>query len=200
MADVSGISVNLAGAEHAVLQLETLGRSGALALRQTINTTARRGNTLLVRTVTRSLNLRPSYVRERIRLRLATGAELRAQIIVKKRDILLSRYGATQQYRRRQGKKRRAGIAVKVKKGGAKKLMPGAFFVTLKNSGARAVAIRDPRGGKYATGKARFEVLYGPSVFQHVGLKLKEKPGIMTELAGIFVAEARRQYQRRLPH
>lgn len=189
------VKVQLRGAQQAIDGLRDMAAKGRIGLRQAVNDTARRGYTLAVRGVTESLNLKPSYVRQRITLVPASTNSLTARIRADKRDTLLAHYGAQQVYAGRAKKRRRTGVSVQVKKGGQRKVMAQAFFVTLKGSDATAIAVRDPAGGKFATGNKRFVVLYGPSPFQHFGLELN---ALSDELQAVFMANAVRQYQRRV--
>lgn len=191
MAKRLGVQVDVSPLEAAAAKLTAQGVRGATIVRQTLNRTVERGRTFLTRDVTLHLNLRPSYVRDRVELRFSTGTNLRASVVAPKRDILLSRFGARQLTKRRNGKKRNAGISLKVKKSGGREVMPGAFFVTLKNSGAQAIAT--PAPGRWKTGNRRFEVHYGPSIVQHFRLRMAP---IREQTVDWFHRELQRQLQR----
>lgn len=162
-----------------------------LIAQQTLNAGAKRGKTRLVQLVRSSLNLPAAYVRERADVKIASSGRLVASLVARKRDVQLLRYAAKPVFagRNKNGTRKRAGLTVKVKAGGATERLPGAFFVTLKG-GNDGIAIREPRRGKYVTGNQRFEVLYGPSINQ--SLKLF-RPTIVGELQQFVEGEIKRR-------
>jgi len=190
----------------------SLGRSGRVsrkAARLAINDTARRMRSAGSKAIRQQVNLKAKYVNERLEVsKPATDKSLTAVISGRKRNTLLYRYGAKILTRKAKHPERSegfpalgipagrklAGVSVKVKKGGARKKMRGAFIARgLKKSGASAVAI--PLPGKYTTGNRRFEALYGPSVHQ-VWTDVREE--LAPEAEKRLSAEFRRQLKRLL--
>lgn len=166
-------SVRIAGVDDVALDIaEATPRKVRQIAVQTLNAAARRGRSRAVQLVRANLNLPAAYVRERLLVRTASKNSLAAQVAAPRRDVLLSRYAAKQRFSglTKAGKPKRAGASVKVKRAGSVQRLPGAFFVTLKNSGAQALAIRDKSAARYSTGNRRFEVLYGPSMDQSLTL------------------------------
>lgn len=205
-------SVTLEGADRAIANLEALGRQGAIGLRQAINDTARAGRVLIVRNVVSHLKLKPSYVRPRVYIKVASGDSLTASLTAKDQDraVLLSRYSPRQVWKKggKGQKRKRAGISVQVLQGSERKTLPGAFFITLKTNHLQAVAIRERNEhGQYTNrryekkpdgkkGNIAVDVLYGPGIYQQFKWML---PELQTKLSAKLRAEATRQYERRLP-
>jgi len=180
-----------------------------------INDTARFGRTRIVRKITGHVKLKPTYVRERVHIRLAKGADLRATLTAKDKDrsTLLARYGAKQVYKTGRGsktasgKRRPGGVSVHVLADGPRKTLTNAFFVTLKSNGIRGVAYRErnadgtPTNRRYGSkggkqGSLAIDVLYGPGIYRQMQFML---PELAVTLSQKLLAEATRQYQRRLP-
>lgn len=146
-------------------QLETVKQllahiknGAARALSRALNKTASRAKTLAGREIRKQINLSASYVRERLygpssgfEFR-ATVNRLTAKLSAKKRGILLREFATTEA---RLGRPP-SPVRVRVKPG-TPKIMPGAFWVPLKNGNGLSIAIR--KGGK-------LDVLHGPSVSQ----------------------------------
>ncbi|WP_435102356.1 phage tail protein [Arhodomonas sp. AD133] len=155
-----------------------LGKAGSVsrkAARLAINDTARRMRTAGSKAIREQVNLKAKYVNDRLRItEKATDDSPFAIISGRRRETRLDRYGAKQLTRkakhpsRSEGDplrgipagKKAAGISVKVKRGGPRKKMRGAFFIPLKDSGGLGVATRTGKG------KNAYEVEHGPSVHQ----------------------------------
>jgi hypothetical protein len=157
------MKVMLSGLEAATLRLQDVKNVTPRAAMRAVNKTAEKGNTLASRAIRSQVNLTAGYVKDHLRIAAkATEDNLTARIVAEPRPVLLSRFGATQLWKK--GKtvpKRTAGVSVKVKAGGARKKLRGAFFIRLKDSGALGVAVRvngSPRN--------EIDVLHGPSVDQ----------------------------------
>lgn len=189
------VSITLRGTELMEQRIQTMGRRATPAVRMALNTVTRKGKTMLVSSVRKQLNLKAAYVRDKVRLRLATsGGDLSAAIITEDRGLLLTRFGAKQRYRGRykSGGRRLAGVTVSVKPG-VRKVLPGAFFIRLKN-GVMGVAIPDK--GHYANGNRRADVLTGPSPGQ---VFARERSAMSGALGPMLEAEVARQLQREVP-
>lgn len=146
------------------------------AARLAINDNVRWARNESSRRIRAEVNLTASYLNSPGRLYVgdfASDNKLYATITARRRPTQLSTYGAKQVMR----KGRKAGIRVKVKKGGRSKRIRQAFFVNLKrgtaSDGNLGVAVRNTEGlnlrkmgvsaGKSNSG---FQVLYAPSVDQ----------------------------------
>lgn len=174
---------------------------------QTLNRALPRGRTRLVRVVTGSINLPAAYVREQITLRNATPAKLEAAMSARKRPVQLSRFDARRvlkagqlsaasrerhhdEQARASAAMRPAGVTVKVRKGGARETLPGAFIIRLRSSNSIGVALRAKVGDKRA-GRKPIDVLYGPSLDQ---IYRRVRPELQAEM-GTYVRD---ELQRRV--
>lgn len=155
-----------------------------------------------IRVVASEINLPVSYIRDRFVLRQANASNLVAIISAEIRPIGLERFGASQLTRkalRAKGDPRRriaagrkqAGVSVKVAKGGARKVMPGAFMMPMragKESGGNGMGlfIRTGKGPQGLVHK------YGPSPSQLFRRYRDEKrPDHLKMLAEAFPAQLR---------
>ncbi len=189
-----------------------LGRAGGVArkaARLAINDTARKMRTAGSKAIREQVNLKAKYVNDRLDVsKKATDDSLSAIISGRQRNTLLYRYGAKVLTRKAKHPERSkgfpalgippgrklAGVSVKVKRGGPRKKMRGAFIVHgLKDSKASAVAI--PMEGRYSSGNRKFDALYGPSV-QQVWTDVRED--LAPEAERRLNAEYQRQLKRLL--
>lgn len=184
-------AVEIIGARQVAVELEQgLPKKTGVVARQVLNAGARRGRSQMVRITREQLNLPAAYVREQTSVATASD-RLVASVTARKRSVQLRRFDARQAYsgRTQSGQRRHAGVTVRVKRGGSRETLPGAFLVKLRR-GNEGLAIRDRRGGRYATGNRRFEVLYGPSVDQ---VTRTFRPRIVADLQGYVQAELQRR-------
>ncbi len=177
------------------------GSARGRAVAQTaINSTLKRSKPKAVRAVRAQVALPRAYVDERMREIPATKDRLEGRLGTPKRGLLLSRFDFTERVltrrrkRTRKGRgkkgdsyKARAGIRVKVKATGGKKLRLGAFLIRLrrgKELGADVgIAIRK-RGAK---GRGNYKVRYGPSLSQvYSGVKDDLAPAAKQEFQRTF--------------
>lgn len=186
-------SVTIDGVEGVVESLGIIPERSTLAAKRAINKTASKARTLGVKEIRDNVALKAKYVRDRIRIREATVEHLEATVSARKRPSLLSRYGAkqlTQKAQRAKGDpsrgipagRKQAGVSVRVKSGGRRKKMRGAFLIKLKagkvnQAGAIGLAIRT------GNGKDDYEVKYGPSIDQAWRFAI---PKVREGLKGVF--------------
>ncbi len=170
-----------------------------------INTSARNARAQASRLIRQQVAFTTKYLNEPERLFVgpfATQERLVAVLRARQRPTMLARFG---KQATRKGKP--AGVRVRVKPGGASKVIRQAFFVRL-NSGNLGVAVRADLAGQLGlrrlgldssikpTGsqkKGRYIVLYGPSVDQ-VFRTVKDDmaPGV----SAFTDSEFRRQFAR----
>lgn len=156
----------------------SLGKTGEVARRAArlaINDTARKTRTRGSKEIRKQVNLSARYVNQNLRLaQTASESDLSAVIAARQRPTQLSRYGAKQLTRKAKHPERStgdpglrippgrkaAGVSVKVKKGGSRQKLRGAFLIPLQNTVRMGLAVR--------TGSEPddYEVKYGPSVDQ----------------------------------
>ena len=149
--------------------LQRFGRVNRKAAKLAINDTARKLRVRGSREIRGQVNLKAAYVNKNLKVsQKASATSLRAVISAKRRPVLLTRYGAKQLTRKAKhpesskgdplrgippGRKA-AGVSVRVKKGGPRKKMRGAFFIPLIG-GAMGVAVRTGPGKEGLQGRAR---------------------------------------------
>ncbi len=163
------------GARKAERRLGRMSRAVRLAAYRALKRTAVTARKLGAQQIGRELNLKRTYIRDKLKIVDPTTDRLQAVIKASKTRVLLTRYDARQLVRAAPGAKgspirgippgrKAAGVSVKVKRAGPRRKLRAAFLAPLgtKKSGERilGVAIR--------TGRTRrgFRVLYGPSVDQ----------------------------------
>ncbi len=187
-------SVDVTGLEALAARLAAAGLSMERVRRMAINTVARKTMTRSRREIVTQVNLKASYVKERMTLKTATSASPVAVITARRRATRLATYGAkqvTRAARRAKGDSRRgigpgrkqAGVSVSVKAGGSRKRMDGAFFMPLR---AGQAAGGNGMGVFVRTGSGRkaMKHLYGPSVDQVFrGVAAQIVPDVKAELA-----------------
>ena len=151
------LNIQVQGLENTLRVLPLAPKRINAAILRSLNRTATSTRSLAVKEIRSQINLRAARVRKGLRIVRANRTRLEVQIIAARRPVLLSRFAARQLTRR--GKP--AGISVKVKPRGRTKQLRGAFFITLRGSGAKGIAFRRP-----GVGRLPVEVPHGPSVDQ----------------------------------
>lgn len=185
-------------------------------------------NAVAAKTLTRSrrlivdqVNLGHAYVRERMSLRRANPGQLSATISARTRSTRLATYGARQVTKKApkpvKGSRRFGvqsgsgdsmrgipkgsvphGIRVGVKRGGARKRMPGAFFMPLL---AGKVAAGNGMGVFIRTGSGKKDIkhLYGPSVDQLFNGVIRDiEDDVQDELNAAVLRQARYEFGKAL--
>ena len=160
----------------------------ATAAYRAINRVNRQDLTRIKKDIGQILNLKAGYIAGKLRERKANSTDLEASVSAEKRGILLSRFPHRQLYRSRKGKRRPAGISVKVLKRGRAQKMRGAFLVPLRNGNGQGIAVRE--------GRSRYpiRVLHGPSISQ-VFDQIRDglAPEVQRQLEARFLHEINRQ-------
>lgn len=138
------------------LMLNGIRKGADRALMRALNKTVTKSKTRSSQEIRKQVNLKASYVKGKLTIKRAAISKLSARITANRRGLLLTRYGA---------KKVKAGVTVKVKRNGERKLLRGAFLIRLRrgsidNAGAIGVAYREGKKPKPV------KVLYGASVSQ----------------------------------
>lgn len=157
-----------------------------------VNKVAEQTFTRSKRQITNIVSLKASYVAERMHIQKALMAKPLALITARTRPTKLYTYGARQltvAAPRAKGDPSRgipagrkaAGVAAGVRKGGAKKAMPGAFLMQLKNDNGLGIFTRSGRLLRHR---------YGPSVDQTFTLVIKDiRDDVGTELEQTYAAQ-----------
>lgn len=177
------------------------GNARARAVAQTaINSTLKRSKPKAVRAVRAQVALPRAYVDERMREIPATKDKLEGRLGTPKRGLLLSRFDFTERVLTRRRKrtvkgrgrkgdsyKARAGIRVKVKPSGRKKLMPGAFLIRLRRGKELGTDVGIAIRRRGAKGRGAYKVRYGPSLSQvYSGVKDDLAPAAKQEFERTF--------------
>lgn len=143
------------------------------ALSRSVNLGARRGRTISSRAIRDEIAFKAPYVNQRLTVtRRASPSRPTAVITGRDRETQIIRFAtpaSVKKLRDRKGKTRaqiaRSRASVRVKKGGALQKVK-YFWVPLKNDN-EGLAFRS--GGKFSTGKDKFDVVYSVSVDQAFG-------------------------------
>lgn len=149
-----GVSINIHGLDEAELFIKKLGTTTKTMLSDSLNKLAINTQKTAVNDITKELNLTKTFVDQKIDIEKSSSKRLVAKIRSRKRGSSLANYGAIALYT---GKKRSAGVSVKVKD--SRKKLKKAFMFRGKG-GNRLVAVRTGRS------KKDIKVLYGPSTSQ----------------------------------
>ncbi len=195
----------ITGDDTFIRRLEQQPKVAQKAARLAINDTLRRGRRMAKKEILSQVNLPPGYVdNTRLTENLAKGDTLRGSIIARRRATSLTRFGVTQLYQRNATKpgRKKAGVTVRVKR--ARKTIPNAFLLNLKN-GNRGLAIRVPEGKKprrrfggkplYKSNNTNVWLLYGPSLNQIMTASNKG-PSIVESLQGELSTYLNREFVR----
>lgn len=162
------LSQSLEGLAEVRQRLAALGEKAPRVMAMVINRGADRARTRGVSAIAAQVKLQKSYIRDLLAVsKKASKADPDAVITGRKRPTLLFRYGAVQRtVPARNGKRRKAGVSVNVKRKSAP--AEGKWFIVhrLKNSGASAVISRFRRSSGVGNRWDGLKVLYGPSVDQ----------------------------------
>ncbi|PWG61771.1 phage tail protein [Spiribacter halobius] len=169
-------TVRVKGLKQVARRFDRTERQTRRAAKLAINDTVRKMRTLGSREIRKQVALKASYVKKHLNVQLATERSLFGRVYATRRPVLLSRFGAKQLTRKASGAagdpsrsipagRKQAGVSVRVKAGGSRKKMRGAFFIRLKRGpyrgeGATGLAIRT------GPGRDAIDVKHGPSVDQ----------------------------------
>ena len=148
--------------------IENLDEQIAKAARDAVNKTVDRARSSADREIRRQVNLKASYVKDKLRVtKRASGRDLSAVITGQQQPISLARFAKN---RNVQSSLKAGGVSVAVQPGSSK-FFKGAFLMNLKNNNL-GLAIRLKEGEtiknkKYVkkVGKGLY-LLYGPSIDQ----------------------------------
>lgn len=166
-------------------------------LSRAINRTVTQSKKRASQEIRKDLNLSASYVNGsksrglpgKLFTRPATRQKLSGRLFAHERGVLMTRYPHSVL--------KRGGVSVKIKRGGARVRIPGAFITKVDAGGRRVdvVAIPKPDLGKYTTGNNKIKVLYSPSVSQALNLILKDEglSGLSRELLEFLFTEIHTQ-------
>ncbi|MDP5205795.1 hypothetical protein [Alishewanella sp. SMS8] len=152
--------------DDAALFLQDLSADSERALADTLNAAAARLRQDAINAISGRYNLDRSYVAQNMTVRTrANPKNLESIISARMRGTMLSRFGATQQYKA--GKtvpQRTAGVSVNVVRTNPTKTIEQAFLIRLKrgdnDGGNLGVAIRNSKN------RNDYRILYGMSVHQ----------------------------------
>lgn len=200
------IDVQTAGLEKFAERLDKFPAATQRAATLTINAAARKARTMADREIRKQVSLSKAYLKGTLWIkRHATEQNLKAVITARERPTSLVRYGAKQVYRTGKRKaKVRGGISVQVKKGGRRRKIPQAFFISLKQGkvqgGNLGIAVRSTEGLNLKRVKASPEsagvhTLYGPSVDQVFN---DVRKAIAPDVTAYLTQEFNRQFARLL--
>lgn len=164
------MSILVTGMNEALAMLRSVDAESRSALSKAINAVADETHDLAVQKIMSQVALSASYVKSRLYIsQRASVDDPTAVISGRVRSTQLRRYQGKQLYVRAKmpGKKRLAGTSVKVKAGGATKVLKHAWVMKLKYGDIDAKMGRT-HGIVQRTGSGRndYRVLYGPSVDQ----------------------------------
>ncbi len=145
-------------------KLKQFEKAIIVAQTRAINKTAKKVKTQAAKKIGSQVALKAGYIKSKLQIIKANNKKDHAVIFATSRGVLLSRYSNSQLRRKSKitGKKKSAGISVKVKRSGSRKKMRGAFYIRLKSSGVIGIAVRQ-KGHK---GRDNYKVIHGPSVSQ----------------------------------
>lgn len=176
------------GLADAIENLSELPVSLRSALARAVNNVVPSAYSLSVEKITSQVALTPSYVKGRLYIsQRATTTDPLAVISGRVRSTQLRRYQGKQLYTQAKlpGKKRLAGVSVRVKAGGNTKVLKHAWLIKLKYGEADA-KLGLTMGIAQRTGPNRndFKILYGPSVDQVFrDVKDQIRPDVQSMLA-----------------
>lgn len=163
------IEVSVEGVEEAQEVLRRLPKRAERIIARALNRTATHLRSEASKRIRSEINITAAKIRTRLQIRRAKRGQLRAQVLARKRGLQLINFGARGvTVPAAGGARRKAGVSVKVKRGGSREKLRSAFIVTLPNN-VRAVVERAP-GAK----RLPIDVLYGPSVSQAYAVLLPE--------------------------
>lgn len=186
------MSFVLKGVDQAVEFVTGIEPAVKRAEYRAVNKVADKTATKSKRLITTIVSLTPTYVGQRLSVDKASLDRPVAVITGRDRPTKLYTYGAkmvTVASPRSKGNvatglspgRKQAGVKVGVKPGGAKKLMPSAFILPLKNGNGLGVFTRS--GG-------RLKHHYGPSIDQTFTLVIKDiKDEVADDLEKTFAAQ-----------
>ena len=132
----------------AVTDLQALPRNVAAGQRRAKNRSATRLRALGTQAIGKLVNLRASYIRERLELRNASTQQPEAEVRARTRQTRMDRFPWRQLRKRgKNGRMRKAGISVRIKRGRAAQAIPSAFTVPLRSgktdgAGGLGIAVR----------------------------------------------------------
>lgn len=156
-------SLNDAAYDEIANMLGALPGDVKRGLVSTINDAAQKALDDAAVAISSQINMTQAYVRSRLKVsQRATASDPTSIVSARSRGTGLRRFDAKQEFKT--GKTKpivHGGVSVQVKPTGSRKLLPHAFFITLK-SGNVHIASRI-RGDNSKDG---YKVLYGPSVSQ----------------------------------
>lgn len=194
--------VEFRGLDSFISAIERSNGNRNKAAKLAINDTARKKRTEGKKAIREQVNLKASYVNRNLRLtRKASVRDLGATIGGRNRPTQLSRYAARRLTKKAKHPERSkgypelnippgrklAGVSVKVKAGGTRHKMRGAFLLPLQNTDRLGVAVR--------TGDEQddYEILYGPSVGQvWQDVRQELAPGAEQRLSDEFIRQLNR--------
>lgn len=193
------VNIDEAAVADAVSAFEFVGGNTTKAIQIAINKTGPKIRTLASAAIRKQVNLKASYIRDRLFFDRAMPWNLSGKITTTHRGLLLPRYSTNADIRDTVSggvgtvpKTPKLGIRIKIKSDGASKILRGGeetagnkpFFMILRRSGALGIVARlaqtGPRGGK-------IKAFYGPSLSQ-----------VFSSVRGDILPKASEEYQSQL--
>jgi hypothetical protein len=141
--------------EKKLNKIQTAVKKGEV---RALNKTATKAKTQATKAIGKQIILPAKYIKSKLWISKANKNKPYAKIEAQKRGIQLRRFYAKHLHK----KGKPAGIAVKVKRRGRQKKIPGGFLIKLKRNNGYGIAMRK----KGAKGRNNYKVLYGPSPSQ----------------------------------
>lgn len=188
------MSITITGMNEALAMLRSVDTESRSALSKAINAVADETRDLAVQKILSQVALSASYVKNRLYISQRASVDDPAAVISGRvRSTQLRRYQGKQLYVKAKmpGKKRLAGVSVKVKAGGSTKVLKHAWVMKLKYGEIDArMGLTQGIVQRTGTGRNDYRVLYGPSVDQ-VWSDVREdvKPLIEPRLAAEFLKQ-----------
>jgi hypothetical protein len=169
------ITIQQRGLEEAIRTVRRIPGALTKASVKAVNQTAREARKFTAQAVYDSVMLKKADINQRLSVNKATRSNTKAALTAHARPRLLASYGArvrtapVKHPRRSKGYaqlgippgRKMAGVSVKVKRSGSRKLMRPAFLLVLRSNNI-GLAVRTGRG------RDDYEIRYGPSVAQVV--------------------------------
>lgn len=205
------MKIEITGNQGVEEKLISSNKRATKAANLAVRSTVKKGRALAKKEILKQVGFPKSYLDgssakgKRLDVRIDKFGELeRGRIIARRRPTSLATFGARQLYSQADGKKRRAGVSVHLKR---TSIIKRAFLMNLKRgsqgAGNQGLAIRVPKGEKphrKFNGKALYKnrsddvyLLYGPSVEQVFD---DVAPEIAPELSDYLNKEFVRQFDR----
>ncbi|PWN56216.1 hypothetical protein [Abyssibacter profundi] len=198
--------------ERAVLSaLATSERYARAGLRRAANRAASRLRTRAVKGITGEWHLKASYVRGRLHVGQAAGGHANAYVRARRRATLTARFPHRQVYRTRKGRRIKAGVSVRIRRGRGPQRIYSGFLVPLKRGNqsagslGQAIAVRTSvlrrlgkridAGSVGGSGARQYQVLHTTSVLEMFREQV-ERGEVLTDVQRYFLEQVDKEMQR----